>query len=544
MKSSTLSPIALAYMTNSIALLNAKIYTDWHSQPVQALIVNNGLVEHAGTNQDILNICNTSTKKHDLAGMTVWPGLCDAHIHVEQLSKQLAAVNCEGLSKQEILQAIKQRADQVAAGEWIIGYGFNQNDWQPPEYGTAQELDAVSPNNPVLIHAKSLHAAWANTMAMRLAGIHANSPDPEAGTFLRHQDGSPNGILLEYAISSVSKHIPDASPSQLAQDLLKTQTHLHSLGISAVHDFDGIASAQAFLDLATQDKLRLRVTKLARMENFDRIISENWHKKLQAAPFLSPGWLKLFADGALGPQSAAMLEPYEKSTNRGMLLMSREEMIEIGHKASQHGWSLSIHAIGDLAARTCLDAIEALQKLEPHPMQNGRFPHRIEHIQALNPQDLARFKQLGVIASVQPLHATSDYLTAERLWGKRCEHAYAYKSLLDSGAELFVGTDAPVEPANPFHTLHAAISRQTLAGEPKPHGWYPQQALSLKETLAAMTTNPARYFATSAQTGMLKPGSNADFILFKDDPFSLPISELARISPEKTFIAGEEVFSK
>lgn len=531
-------------MTKSLALLNGRIYTDWYDNPVEALLIEDGLVIQSGSNQDILVQLRPNTQELDLAGKTVWPGLCDSHIHLEQLTYQLASINCEGLSKQEILLAVKEWAKYTPAGEWIIGNGFNQNDWQPPEYGTSRELDEVSPNHPVLIRAKSLHAAWANSQAMRLAGIHENSPDPEAGAFLRYADGSPNGILLEYAISEVSQHIPSPSSEQLEKALLDTQNYLHSFGITAVHDFDDLPLAHALLNLNATDKLRLRVTKNVRMESFERILTESWHEKLKAAPFISPGWLKLFADGALGPQSAAMLEPYENSGNRGMLLMSSEGMANIGLKAREHGWSLTIHAIGDLAARTCLDAVEAIQSQVSEGQTFARLPHRIEHIQALDPQDLPRFKDLNVIASIQPIHATSDYKMATQFWGKRCESAYAYKSLLDSGAMLILGTDAPVELPNPFHTLHAALTRQTLKGEPQPDGWYPAQKLSLVEALQGMTINPAKYYIDPAQTGTLKPGSNADFMVLTEDPFKMPAHRLYEIEPELTFVAGECVYSK
>jgi len=238
-----------------------------------------------------------------------------------------------------------------------------------------------------------------------------------------------------------------------------------------------------------------------------------------------------------------MLAPYENTQNKGILLMSEKEIESVGLIAREHGWSLSIHAIGDLATQTSLNAIEHINRAKISHNNTSLLPHRIEHIQALDPADLSRFNALGVIASIQPVHATSDYLVAERLWGERCQHAYAYKSLQDSGAELFLGTDAPVEIANPFHTLYAAITRQTLAGEPNPDGWYPAQRLNMQEALDGMTVNPARYFGTPAQTGTLKPGSNADFIVLEKDPFTLSPIEMAKIKPVMTWVSGECVYT-
>lgn len=529
-------------MTKQTAILNAKIYTDWYSQPSEAILIENGLIKQTGSTQAILSSLPSDSEKFDMQGMIIWPGLCDAHLHLEQLAKQLSAINCEGLSKEEILDKVHQKAHSLAPGEWIIGFGFNQNDWSPPEYGNSRELDAVSPHHPVMLHAKSLHAAWVNSHVMQIAGIHAQSPDPNSGAFLRYKDGSPNGILLEQAIECVAKHIPPISPQQMAKDLLQTQSYLHSLGITSVHDFDGLTMAEALLKINAEQSLSLRVMKNMRFNNFDLLTREDYRATLNDGEFLHAGWLKLFADGALGPQSAAMLAPYKNSTNRGMLLMSVDEMAEIGIQAARRGWSLSIHAIGDLATRSSLDAIEKIQQATQTQNIKQQLPHRVEHIQALDPSDLNRFSALGVVASIQPIHACSDFLTAERLWGARCKHAYAYKSLLESGAELFLGTDAPVELANPFHTLYAAVTRQTLQGEPKPDGWYPAQRLSLKETLIGMTVSPARYFGTAAQTGKLTPGSNADFIVLKNDPFCLPATEIATIKPLMTFVAGKQVY--
>lgn len=528
-------------MTKPLVLLNGRIYTDWYSAPAEGLIIKNGIVQLAGSQREIKENLVPEAECFDLEGKTVWPGLCDAHIHMEQLAHQLSAINCEGLSKADILHAVQEKIKNTAVGDWIIGYGFNQNDWQPPEYGTAKDLDTVSAHHPVLIHARSLHAAWVNSQALRLAGIHAGSSDPEGGAFLRDDQGCPNGILLENAISIVSNLVPKPSLEKLAQDLLKCQSYLHHLGITAIHDFDGIPCAEALIQMMDENKLRLRITKNLRGESLERVLNENWREKLNRAPYLSPGWLKLFADGALGPQSAAMLEPYENSQNRGMLLMLAQEMADIGQKARQNGWSLAIHAIGDLATRTCLDAITALQS-EPGNNKGQLLPHRIEHIQALNPHDLPRFHQLGVIASVQPVHATSDYLVASQFWGERCATAYAYQSLLSSGVMLILGTDAPVELPNPFHTIHAAITRQTRSGEPQPNGWFPEQRLSLRDTSQAMTVNPARFFDAKAQTGSLKPGSNADFIVLAEDPFNLPASSLHLIKPEMTFVGGERCY--
>ena len=236
-----------------------------------------------------------------------------------------------------VLQRVKERAEISEPGEWIIGYGWNQNDWQPAEYGTAAQLDAVSPNNPVLLHAISLHAAWANSQALKIAGITTETPDPPKGCVMRDSTGQANGILLEYAVPFVEKHIPQATTEQIARRIQAAQTHLHSFGITGIHDFDRFPAAEALLFLVEQDLLRLRISQNLPSEAIDRVLNEGWRKKLDRPPYLQPGWIKLFADGALGPRSAAMLEPYENSTETGMLLLSAQEIAETGIKAAQDG---------------------------------------------------------------------------------------------------------------------------------------------------------------------------------------------------------------
>jgi len=253
------------------------------------------------------------------------------------------------------------------------------------------------------------------------------------------------------------------------------------------------------------------------------------------------GALKFFADGALGPQSAAMLDPYEGSTSRGLLQMDADSVYEQGLQAAELGWPLAIHAIGDAAVRAVLDGFESLRKYE-YMHQLPHLSHRIEHAQLVAPVDLPRFRALNIIASVQPIHATSDMDMAERYWGVRCAYAYAYASLQKQGAVLLAGSDAPVESANPFWGLHAAVTRQRHNGEPGPDGWYPEQRLSLTDALAAYTLNPTRACGFGNVSGKIAPGYHADLIVLPRDPFSIHPSELWQIQPDMTLIDGQIVF--
>ena len=524
-------------MTKDLLLLNANI---WGYSPnlVDCLLIQDGKISAAGSWQDLKKVAKSGTQELDLNGRTVWPGLCDFHLHLQNLSDQLSAVDCETDSLQECLHRLAQRAEETPAGQWIIGYGWNHNAWQPAEYGSASDLDAVSTRHPMLLHAKSLHASWVNTSALNLAGLDANTTDPEKGIILRDSTGKPSGILLEYATLMVEKYLPKPSPEDTATKIFHTQKYLHEMGITAVHDFDRWQSAEALLLLAERGELKLRVSKNLPSEDLDRVLAENWRQKLQKPPFLKAGWIKTFADGALGPQSAAMLEPYENSQEVGMLLLSAGQLADLGIKAAQAGWPISVHAIGDRAVREMLDGFQILREYEK---KQGLppLPHRIEHVQLIHPDDLARMAALGIIASVQPIHAPSDMYTAQRHWGARSQFAYAYNSMLDNRVELRFGSDAPVESANPFMGIHAAVTRRRQDGQPGPNGWYPEQRVTLEKALLAYS----QPLPTSNQPP-LSPGSPADLIVLDQDPFDLDPQELWKLKPSLTMLEGEIVFSR
>lgn len=515
-----------------------------------SILISGGKVVAIGDHFLLSSLSDPGTEQIDLQGKTILPGFTDFHVHLQLLADHLDAVNCEADSVDKVLQRVKERAEISQPGEWIIGYAWNQNDWDPAEYGTAAQLDAVSPNNPVLLHAVSLHAAWANSLALKNAGITAETPDPPRGRILRDHDGQANGILLEYAVPYVEKNIPQASTEDIARRIQNAQAHLHRFGITGIHDFDRFPAAQALLYLVEQDLLRLRISQNLPSEGIDQVLDEGWRKKLDRPPYLQPGWIKIFADGALGPLSAAMLEPYENSTETGMLLLSAQEIAETGIKAAQDGWPLDIHAIGDRAVHEVLNGFELLRQYEaenklPH------LPHRIEHLQLIHPDDFERLKRLNLIASVQPAQATSDIDIAEQHWGARCEYAYAYQNLLDLGLPVRFGSDAPVESANPFEGLFAATTRQRFelseTGSPQTinpvKAWYPRQCLTLEDAVKAFTV-PLSSYPNRTSLMPLSLGTPADLIVLEQDPYKLQPHELHQLLPIMTMVGGEIVYSR
>ncbi len=524
-----------------LAIYNANIYTLNAAQPqVQALLIDRGIIVLAGGNDLILSEINSGDTRQDLDGLTIIPGLTDAHIHLEQYAFSLQKVDCETDTKEECLQRVKERSLHVPQGEWILGHGWNQNNWQAG-FGTNADLDAITTTNPIYLTAKSLHAGWANSQALRLANIASHTPNPPGGQIGRDAEGNPNGILFESAMELIARMIPEPSTMQTIQAIRAAQGVLWQAGITSVHDFDRRRCFQALQILHNHGELGIRVLKSIPLEDLPHAIALGIRSGY-GDDFLRIGSLKAFADGALGPHTAAMLQPYaDDPENQGMLLLDREEIAEFGRQAVENGISLAVHAIGDRANHEVLDAFEQIRLFE---RQQGlpELRHRIEHVQLIHPQDVDRLAQLNIIASMQPIHATSDMLMADRFWGERARLAYAWRSQLDHGAMLAFGSDAPVESPNPFWGLHAAITRQRPDGSPSVDGWYPAQRLSLTEAILAYTRGAAHTAGMESRLGSLSPGYLADLLVLPSDPFKIAPNQIRDLRPVSTMVSGNWVF--
>lgn len=524
-----------------LLIKNANIYTRNALQPhATSLLIQNGKVIACGDEKDAYSWTNDKVDVLDFKGKTILPGFTDSHLHLMYLGKNLTSINCETKTKQECLSRVSRRVIDTPKNEWILGHGWNQNNWEGG-FGTRNDLDRISTDHPIYLTAKSLHAAWVNSKALELAGIGEESPDPAGGYLGRNADGSLNGILFESALTLVETVIPPLEGEKLTQLLDLTQQHLWAFGITAVHDFDGSNCFSGLQTLESKGKLRLRVLKGIPADDLDAAIQFGL-KSGFGSDYIKIGSLKLFADGALGPQTAAMLSPYEgQENNKGVLLLDREEITSIGMKAASNGIGIAIHAIGDLANRVVLDAYQRIRDLE-NKYKIDHYQHRIEHVQVLHPADVTRLQELDIIASVQPIHLVSDMETADRYWGKRAAYAYAFNALLSANTRMIFGSDAPVESANPFWGLFAAVNRKKFDGKLEKDGWYPEQCISLDKALDAYTVNPGQ--VSGFKIGQLAPGYFADLIVLNDDPFQIDPEELKDLSPEATMVAGEWVWKK
>jgi len=520
-------------------LHNATNYTQNKSQPkASAIVIDRERIIAVGETNDLFNHYPRA-KGQDMNGRVIVPGLTDAHLHLKYYSLALQKINCETDTKEECLRRVAERVKRSKPGEWILGHGWNQNVWG--NWPHASELDSIAPNNPVYLTSKSIHSAWANANAMKLANITSQTPDPHNGQIQRDAKGNATGIFLETAMQCIGDEVPEPTIEEIASAIEKAQPILWKMGLTGVHDFDRRDSFMALQQLHAQNKLKLRVLKNLPVELLDEAHALGLRGGF-GDDMLRIGNIKVFMDGALGPHTAAMFQPYiGEENNRGILNMDGEELFEHGCKAAQVGLGMTVHAIGDRANHEVLNAYEQLRNYE----KENHLPalrHRIEHVQVLHSDDAPRLAQLNVIASMQPLHATSDMLMADQYWGERSRLAYAMKTQLDFGAPLALGSDAPVESPNPFWGLHAAVTRRRADGSPSADGWYPEQKISMADAFAGYTLGAAYAATMEDRLGRLAPNYLADLIVLEKDPFTCNPTELLMLESSATMIGGEWVY--
>lgn len=520
---------------------NARIYTLNPAQPVaDSVLLAGKTILGVGSKKEFVDIAGIS-KVTDLNQHTVLPGFTDAHIHLLHFAKSLSLIDCETSSKKTCLEKIEQAVKTTPAGEWIIGHGWNHHFW-PEGIGTLEELDHIAPDHPVFLTNKSLHGAWVNTAALIRCGISTEFSDPEGGVLGRDQNGQLNGLLFESAVPLVSERLPPFSPAKIKELLLKTQTELFARGITCVHDFDRMDAFSALQSLEHDHNLHLRVLKYLPAESMDDIIAAGFQAGF-GSQHLTFGGIKLFADGALGTQTAAMISPYSDSQNTGILLLEPEDFLQMAKKAAQHNLALAVHAIGDRANQMVIHEFQKLRRWEMDNAITG-MRHRIEHLQTCQPDDLVLLAGLGVVASVQPIHLPSDIIAADRSLGDRAQYTYSFHSMETRSIPMVFGSDAPVEQPDVFMGIHAAVSRTRRDHSPD-GGWQPQEKLNLKSAFENFSRSPHKLFPlNSAPLGKLSPGFLADLIVVDRDPFSIPTDSVKDTQVIKTMVDGEWVWEK
>ena len=535
---------ALRRQDEGPADLIVKVGRIWTGDPenpeAEALAARGGVIVAVGKAEDVLRFQGPLTKVVGRPDEFATPGLVDAHGHTVSLGTTLEELDLRGVaSADEAAERVRKRMADLGGDGWITGRGWDQSRWPGGAFPDTSALDRVAPDRPVYLRRVDGHAAWANSEAMRRAGVTAETPTPPGGEITRDREGNPTGIFLDTAAGLIARAAPRPTPTDTRRRILAAQDHALRAGLTGVHDA-GLAASEieAYRELDRQGALKLRIYAMAQ----PRVGRENpFLAKPPEAPAPNSRFelraIKLFADGALGSRGALLFEPYaDAPETHGLLLIDPKALEAITVEALRHGWQVCTHAIGDRGNAVVLDAYEAARKAVPE----ARDPRlRVEHAQVLREEDFARFKSLGLVASMQPSHVSDDLRWAEaRLGPDRARWAYAWKSLLDAGVPLAFGSDFPVEVMDPFEGIHAAITRQDEAGHPE-GGWHPEQRLSLDDALRAYTAGAAFARFAEDRTGVLKVGHRADLTVIDRDLKAIDPAEILKARATATIIDGE-----
>ena len=527
--------------------LNGNIYTVNEKQPrAEAFAVKDQRITFVGSTADAEKLKSANTRVIDLDGKTVVPGFTDSHCHIFGIGEREMRLNLEGTnSLQEFIQKIKERVAQTERGKWITGRGWIETFWKPAQFPTRQDLDKVTPDNPVFLTRADGHASVVNSAALKVAKIDNTTPDPFGGQISK-TNGEPNGMLLDNAQDLVAKHIPKPTEAEREQALLRGIDREIGLGWCEIQN---AGSQKEDVDLIRKcieaGKIKIR------------FINAVFGPGRDAQDFLAAGptinafnhhftqrTIKIIFDGALGSRGAALLKPYKDTPDTsGFLTEKPEELRPLLKEALRRGIQVETHAIGDRANRLILDLYEAAFKAVPPDKRKIREPRwRVEHAQIVDSADIPRFAKLGVIPSMQPSHAISDlFFAPARLGMNRLVGAYAWQSFLKSGCVIAGGSDAPVERGEPMIEFYAAVERKSIKGE-SGEGWHLEQAVSREDALKMFTIWPAYAAFEENDKGSIEAGKLADFTVLSADIMKIPEEEILKTRAEMTVIGGEIVF--
>jgi len=541
-----LTRLATPETAPALLLENATVYVSATAKPRKlAVLAKDGKIAFVGDSSRARRLAG-GAKRIDLAGAFVFPGWADAHGHLLGLGKSLEVANLRGAADAaDAARRIADLASKLPAGSWVEGRGWDQNLWPGKSFPDARDLDAVVSTRPVAARRVDGHAFWVNTPALSAAGIGKETPDPDGGRILRRSDGTPSGVLVDNAMDLLDKVIPSASPADAARRFAAAGRACVRVGLTQVQDASGYAAQEiaALERLAEEGALPLRVYATVSPE--PAALAASFAKGVQVgggSRFLTVRAIKAYADGALGSRGAALFADYaDEPGKRGLLVTPADRLEEIARDARKNGWQLWIHAIGDRGNRISLDAFR--KAAGASASDGGRWRPRIEHAQVVAPDDVPRFGRENVIASMQPVHATSDMPWAEaRVGARRIAGAYAWRSLKSAGARLAGGSDFPVESENPLHGFYSAVTRKDLAGRPA-GGWRASERLTRAEALALFTSDAAWAAFEEGSRGKIAEGFAADLTVFANDPMTAPEAEIPNIPVVLTVVNGRVAWS-
>ena len=524
-------------MVSTLFLHPAIHALDVDTSTFSAMLVTDGRIVALGAEADLREQCPEGTETVELAGGVVLPGFHDAHFHIGNLARELEAPDLrEATSLTETLDLLRSWKVAHPGDTWVLGGRWNQNQWTDGETPHRSHLDRVFGERPVALPSVDGHSVWANSAGLRAVGIDHNTPDPVGGRIDRDEAGEPTGWLFESAMDEIRDLSEAALISTLHESLDLAQRELLAVGITHITNFDGDDVRQGMLRLQAEGRLRIRAHLGSAAADLEQTIAAG-RRTGDGDEWITEGPVKLYSDGALGSHTAYMHEDFVgEPGNHGIAIVPVEELCAQVELAVSNGIAVATHAIGDLANTNVLDAYERVAALAAeHGLRN-----RVEHSQHLQWADIDRFAELNVVASLQPIHCTTDYPLSHELIGDRDIAHYPWRSLIDADALVAFGSDAPVEPANPLFGVHAAVTRENRAGEPA-GGREPEQRVSLLEALQRFTAAGAEAAQLDHQVGRLAPGQLADFIVLDRDIFAVEPSEIPHLQVRTVVVDGRIV---
>jgi len=515
-----------------------------HPQP-QSIAVGNGQILAVGRDQDMLNLAGADTEKIDLAGRLVVPGFIDAHIHFYEWALKRQGLKLDDLTHlEELLARVRAAADSQPAGQWIMGQGWNETDWTEQRMPTRETLDRAAPAHPVLLWRCDLHLAAANSSALSLAGISADTPDPPQGRIERDATGEPTGILRELAINLVRQAVAPPDADHVMEAFENAAGALHRRGVTGIHDVrlmadkDGASAFQTFQKLDHDGRLDLRCWVTLPGHDLDNIIGLGLRTGF-GTDRLRVGHVKFFSDGGMGARTAWLIDPF-LDAERGMPLVDMDVLAQDIDRADKAGLSVMVHAVGDRANRELINIFETL---ESRRALSGRpspaIAHRIEHVQMIRPQDADRLRNLDLALCVTPANLVLDMNLIDSALGEMGKSTYAFRQLMDTSAPVMFSSDCPVCDPDPLQGIHAAVTRQRADATPA-GGWYPDSRVTVAEAIEAYTSTPAAVHK-AGDLGTIAPGKRADLVVLSKNILEIPPARLPDVRVDMTLFDGRIV---
>ena len=529
-------------MTADLVLFNGKVFTVEKAMPwAQAVAIRDGRFVAVGSDEEVKKLVGKGTQSTDLQGKLVLPGFNDAHLHFANGGLYLLGIDLHpARDEKDFVSILKEYIRTLPKGEWVTGGNWDHENWPSKKHPHKELIDAVTADNPVLVSRLDGHMALANSLALKLAGITRDTPDPQGGEIVKDKKtGEPSGILRDNACDLVTAMIPPITRARREQAIRTAMRHAQELGVTSIQDNSSREDLEIYQELLAKGELGVRINAWRGSDciaDFSRI-------GIGAAfggPFLRLGVIKIFVDGSMGAGTALFFEPYADDPQTcGLAIYKEDELNALVLAADKAGLQIAAHAIGDKANAWILDALAKAR------LGNGARDsrHRVEHAQVVRPEDVTRFRELGVIASIEPCHCIDDMRWAEKRIGARAHNAYRFASFLKNGVRLAFGTDWDVEPLDPRLGIYAAVCRELPAGGPA-GGWHPDEKLSLEEAIEQYTLGSAYAEFQENAKGSIAPGKWADLVVMEKDLFQIPKKDILKTPVAMTILSGKIIFKK